>query len=101
MIRGRVGKFMTRCCLFCMLWLVTDYMHIYSLQILDCTDVMALYSAHVSFVYLLSWVILHDQFVSVRRRTLEDLDMKSYRAAKKPLLTPAHKAKKSQICSGP
>ncbi|KAK8380151.1 hypothetical protein O3P69_016651 [Scylla paramamosain] len=45
-----VRKFMTRCCLFCMLWLVTDYMHVYSLQILDCTDVMALYSAHVSFV---------------------------------------------------
>ncbi|KAK8371940.1 hypothetical protein O3P69_019099 [Scylla paramamosain] len=60
------GKFMTRCCLFCMLWLVTDYMHVYSLRILDCTDVMALYSAHVSFVFLLSWMILHDQFVGVR-----------------------------------
>ncbi|KAK8371941.1 hypothetical protein O3P69_019100 [Scylla paramamosain] len=60
------GKFMTRCCLFCMLWLVTDYMHVYSLRIFDCTDVMALYSAHVSFVFLLSWVILHDQFVGVR-----------------------------------
>ncbi|XP_063855928.1 solute carrier family 35 member F3-like isoform X2 [Scylla paramamosain] len=60
------SKFMTRCCLFCMLWLVTDYMHVYSLRILDCTDVMALYSAHVSFVFLLSWMILHDQFVGVR-----------------------------------
>ncbi|XP_063872247.1 solute carrier family 35 member F3-like isoform X2 [Scylla paramamosain] len=60
------SKFMTRCCLFCMLWVVTNYMYVYSLRILDCTDVMALYSAHVSFVYLLSWVILHDQFVGVR-----------------------------------
>ncbi|KAK8373155.1 hypothetical protein O3P69_012736 [Scylla paramamosain] len=60
------GKFMTRWCLFCMPWLVTGYMHVYSLRILDCTDVMALYSAHVSFVFLLSWVILHDQFVGVR-----------------------------------
>ncbi|XP_047497120.1 putative thiamine transporter SLC35F3 [Penaeus chinensis] len=60
------GKFMTRCCLFCLLWVVTNYMYVYSLRILDCTDVMALYSAHVSFVYLLSWVILHDQFVGVR-----------------------------------
>lgn len=57
---------MTRCCLFCLLWVVTNYMYVYSLRILDCTDVMALYSAHVSFVYLLSWVILHDQFVGVR-----------------------------------
>ncbi|KAK8376097.1 hypothetical protein O3P69_008670 [Scylla paramamosain] len=56
----------TRCCLFCMPWLVTGYMHVYSLWIFDCTDVMALYSAHVSFVFLLSWVILHDQFVGVR-----------------------------------
>ncbi|XP_037782800.1 putative thiamine transporter SLC35F3 [Penaeus monodon] len=61
-----IGKFMTRCCLFCLLWVVTNYMYVYSLRILDCTDVMALYSAHVSFVYLLSWVILHDQFVGVR-----------------------------------
>ncbi|XP_042887510.1 putative thiamine transporter SLC35F3 [Penaeus japonicus] len=60
------SKFMTRCCLFCLLWVVTNYMYVYSLRILDCTDVMALYSAHVSFVYLLSWVILHDQFVGVR-----------------------------------
>nr|XP_053644585.1 putative thiamine transporter SLC35F3 [Cherax quadricarinatus] len=60
------GKFMTRSCLFCLLWVVTNYMYVYSLRILDCTDVMALYSAHVSFVYLLSWVILHDQFVGVR-----------------------------------
>ncbi|XP_063854708.1 solute carrier family 35 member F3-like isoform X2 [Scylla paramamosain] len=43
-----------------------SYMHVYSLWIFDCTDVMALYSAHVSFVFLLSWVILHDQFVGVR-----------------------------------
>lgn len=61
---------MTRCCLFCLLWVVTNYMYVYSLRILDCTDVMALYSAHVSFVYLLSWVILHDQFVGVRVSSL-------------------------------
>ncbi|XP_069172189.1 solute carrier family 35 member F3 [Procambarus clarkii] len=60
------SKFMTRSCLFCLLWVVTNYMYVYALRILDCTDVMALYSAHVSFVYLLSWVILHDQFVGVR-----------------------------------
>ncbi|XP_076044007.1 solute carrier family 35 member F4 isoform X2 [Oratosquilla oratoria] len=61
-----LSKFVTRCCLFCLLWVATNYMYIHSLRILDCTDVMALYSAHVSFVYLLSWVILHDQFVGVR-----------------------------------
>lgn len=41
-------------------------MYIHALRILDSTDVMALYSSNVSFVYLLSWVVLHEQFVGVR-----------------------------------
>ncbi|KAF2363868.1 hypothetical protein FHG87_005367 [Trinorchestia longiramus] len=60
------SKLLSRCCLFSVLWVATHYMYIYSLRILDCTDVMALYSAHVAFVYLLAWVILHEQFVGVR-----------------------------------
>ncbi|CAL4064338.1 unnamed protein product [Meganyctiphanes norvegica] len=60
------GKFLSRCCLFCLLWVAANYMYVCALRVLDCTDVMALYSSHVAFVYLLSWVILHDQFVGVR-----------------------------------
>lgn len=41
-------------------------MYIYSLRILLATDVMALFATNVSCVYLLSWVILHEQFVGVR-----------------------------------
>ncbi|KAA0186475.1 hypothetical protein HAZT_HAZT007648 [Hyalella azteca] len=60
------SKLLSRCSLFAVLWVATHYMYVYSLRILDCTDVMALYSAHVAFVYLLAWVILHEQFVGVR-----------------------------------
>ncbi|CAH1118773.1 unnamed protein product [Phaedon cochleariae] len=60
------GRFMTRCGLFCLLWVGTNYMYILSLRILLATDVMALFATNVSFVYLLSWVILHEQFVGIR-----------------------------------
>ncbi|XP_060526581.1 solute carrier family 35 member F3 isoform X3 [Cylas formicarius] len=59
-------RFMTRCSLFCLLWVGTNYMYILSLKILLATDVMALFATNVSFVYLLSWVILHEQFVGIR-----------------------------------
>jgi hypothetical protein len=60
------ARFLTRCSLFCLLWVATNYMYIHSLKILLATDVMALFATNVSCVYLLSWVILHEQFVGVR-----------------------------------
>ncbi|XP_018331457.1 putative thiamine transporter SLC35F3 isoform X2 [Agrilus planipennis] len=59
-------RFLTRCSLFCLLWVATNYMYIRSLRILLATDVMALFATNVSCVYLLSWVILHEQFVGIR-----------------------------------
>ncbi|KAJ0177953.1 hypothetical protein K1T71_006826 [Dendrolimus kikuchii] len=60
------ARFISRCGLFCLLWVVTIYMYIYSLKILLSTDVVALFATNVSCIYLLSWVILHEQFVGVR-----------------------------------
>ncbi|XP_011496272.1 PREDICTED: putative thiamine transporter SLC35F3 isoform X2 [Ceratosolen solmsi marchali] len=60
------GRFLTRCSLFCGLWVATNYMYIHSLRILLATDVMTLFATNVACVYLLSWVILHEQFVGVR-----------------------------------
>ena len=62
------GTFASRCLLFCFLWVGTNWMYMHALTILDATDVMALFATNVSFVYLLSWVILHDQFVGLRVR---------------------------------
>ncbi|GAB6023863.1 hypothetical protein CHUAL_008602 [Chamberlinius hualienensis] len=61
-----VSKFFSRSGLFCALWFAANYMFIHAVRILDTTDVLALYSTNVSFIYLLSWVILHEQFVGVR-----------------------------------
>ncbi|XP_072949950.1 solute carrier family 35 member F3 isoform X2 [Epargyreus clarus] len=60
------ARFTSRCGLFCLLWVVTVYMYTYSLKILMSTDVMVLFATNVSCIYLLSWVILHEQFVGVR-----------------------------------
>ncbi|XP_073952171.1 solute carrier family 35 member F3 isoform X2 [Choristoneura fumiferana] len=60
------ARFISRCGLFCLLWVVTIYMYTYSLKILLSTDVVVLFATNVSCIYLLSWVILHEQFVGVR-----------------------------------
>ncbi|XP_026333471.1 putative thiamine transporter SLC35F3 [Hyposmocoma kahamanoa] len=60
------ARFLSRCGLFCLLWVVTIYMYTYSLKILLSTDVVVLFATNVSCIYLLSWVILHEQFVGVR-----------------------------------
>lgn len=57
---------LTRSLFFCVLWVATNYMLVYALGKLDATAVMALQASSASFVYLLSWVILHEQFVGIR-----------------------------------
>jgi solute carrier family 35, member F3/4 len=51
---------------FCILWLVTTYLYTLSLNILHTTESMVLFATNVACVYLLSWVILHEQFVGIR-----------------------------------
>lgn len=60
------GRFLNRCIVFCALWLITTYLYILSLRPLLSTDAMALFATNVAIAYLLSWVILHEQFVGVR-----------------------------------
>lgn len=60
------GRFLNRCMMFCILWLITTYLYVLSLRALLATDVMALFATNVACAYLLSWVILHEQFVGVR-----------------------------------
>ena len=45
---------------------LTNYLYIASLKYLDCTVVTAIFATNASFVYLLSWVVLRQQFVGVR-----------------------------------
>jgi len=60
------GKFLGRCSLFSLLWVLTNYLYVYSLTILGPTEVVSLFATNVTFVYILSWVILHEQFVGIR-----------------------------------
>lgn len=59
-------SFFTKCGLFCVIWIVTNYMYLYALSLIMPTDVAALFSSNAAFVYILSWVILHEKFVSIR-----------------------------------
>lgn len=61
-----IGRFINRCLTFCILWVVATYLYMKSLNILISTDVIVLFATNVASVYLLSWVILHEQFVGVR-----------------------------------
>ncbi|CRK94790.1 CLUMA_CG008284, isoform A [Clunio marinus] len=61
-----VGRFINRCVTFCILWVAATYLYMKSLNVLLSTDVIVLFATNVASVYLLSWVILHEQFVGVR-----------------------------------
>ena len=75
-------QFMSRCAFFCALCLLANYMLFFSLRILDATVVMALFSCTTSIVYLLSWVVLHQQFVGIRvkmrNKTFEHINLILY-----------------------
>jgi len=66
-----VGRFINRSLAFCILWLITTYLYTLSLRVLFATDALALFATNVACVYLLSWVILHEQFVGVRVSKIE------------------------------
>lgn len=63
-----VGRFLNRCLSFCILWVIMTYILTLSIRSLLATDVLALFATNVASVYLLSWVILHEQFVGIRVR---------------------------------
>lgn len=45
---------------------MSAYLYAISLRALLATDAIALFATNVACAYLLSWVILHEQFVGVR-----------------------------------
>lgn len=59
-------QFFTRCILFCSLWTLANYLLIYGIRKLDATVSMTLFATSVNFIYFLSWVVLHHQFVGIR-----------------------------------
>lgn len=59
-------QFLGRCAFFSFLWIGTIFGIVYALSYIDATVVMALFACSAALVYLLSWVLLHQQFVGVR-----------------------------------
>lgn len=52
--------------LFVLLWNISAYCYTRALQMKPALDVMTLFATNSSFVYLLSWIVLHKQFMSIR-----------------------------------
>lgn len=62
-----LGRYLYRCVTFCILFVLATFFYMKSLKFpLYSTDVIVLFATNVAPVYLLSWVILHEQFVGVR-----------------------------------
>jgi len=59
-------QFLGKCTFFCMMWILTHYLLIFTIRRLDVTVVMSLFACSTVLVYLLSWVVLHHQFVGSR-----------------------------------
>ena len=55
--------------MFSMLWVLTNFLYIRGLYALGCSEMISLFATNVSFVYMLSWVVLHEQFVGIRVST--------------------------------
>lgn len=68
-----VGRFLNACLSFSILWVTMTYILVLSLKSLLATELLALFATNVASVYLLSWVILHEQFVGVRVSSVHSL----------------------------
>ncbi|XP_035705182.1 uncharacterized protein LOC110847140 isoform X1 [Folsomia candida] len=59
-------QFIGRCSLLCLLWLITLWLICFSLKTLKATQVLALFATTTSFLYILSWTVLHIKFVGIK-----------------------------------
>ncbi|XP_078612727.1 solute carrier family 35 member F4-like isoform X1 [Branchiostoma floridae x Branchiostoma japonicum] len=59
-----VRSFFVRAAPFSVLTVAAHYMFVLALSLVPGTDVSALYVSNVSFVYLLSWILLREKFAS-------------------------------------
>ena len=55
---------------FCLLWMVTNYVYIRALGVLQAADVIALFSSSNAFVYIFSVILLKEKFYVIRVSSL-------------------------------
>ena len=55
-----------KCAAFSLLWTLMSYMFVLSLHLITAVDAVALFATQSNFFYLLSWIILQKNFVSLR-----------------------------------
>ncbi|XP_072045363.1 solute carrier family 35 member F4-like [Amphiura filiformis] len=58
---------------FCICWAVTNYLYVYALGLIAPADVTALFSSNNAFIYILSWVWLHERLQLLPARGLSVL----------------------------
>jgi len=50
------------------LWILTGYTYIRAIHLLYCSEVIILFSVNFAFVFITSWIILHNKFIPIRVR---------------------------------
>ncbi|XP_041452607.1 putative thiamine transporter SLC35F3 isoform X1 [Lytechinus variegatus] len=55
---------------FALCWMVTNYMYVYALGRIAAADVTALFSSNTAFIYIFSWIWLHERIVLLPARGL-------------------------------
>ncbi|ELU01641.1 hypothetical protein CAPTEDRAFT_198890 [Capitella teleta] len=59
-------KIFAKCAGLTILWDMTAYLFVRSLDFKAATDIVALFATNSSFVYLLSWIVLQKKFIAIR-----------------------------------
>ncbi|XP_071476845.1 solute carrier family 35 member F3-like isoform X1 [Diadema antillarum] len=53
---------------FALCWMVTNYMYVYALGVIAAADVTALFSSNTAFIYVFSWIWLHERLALLPAR---------------------------------
>ncbi|XP_064652285.1 solute carrier family 35 member F4-like isoform X2 [Lineus longissimus] len=65
-LKTRLMRALLLLTIFCLLWNLTNYIYLRTIMPLVSVNVVALFACNPSFVYLLSWIVLHKKFLAVR-----------------------------------
>ena len=55
--------FLTLTVPFAACWAVTNYLYVYALGLIAAADVTAIFSSNTAFIYVFSWLWLHERLV--------------------------------------
>ena len=65
-LRMKRRDFMFKLAAITFVWLITGYTFVKALDLLNCLDVVIVFSINFSLIYMAAWIIMHNQFIPLR-----------------------------------